>query len=145
MTKWDRRFLDMARLVGSWSKDPSTKTGAVICDPYNRVVSVGYNGYPKGVLDTEDKDLREIKYEKTIHAEVNAILHARRDLSSCRIYVSPLMPCSRCASLIIQSGITEVYCEMLKAGETVEIWNSSGMLAEQMFEEANVTFRRVLI
>lgn len=102
---WDKRFLDMARLVASWSKDPSTRVGAVIVDPLNRVVSTGFNGFPRGIEDVYT--IREAKLLRTLHAEVNAILFAGRDITGCRIYTTHI-PCARCAVQIIQSGITTV-------------------------------------
>lgn len=66
--KWDSRFLDLAKLVSSWSKDTSTKVGAVISRPDNTIVSLGYNGFPKGMPDDKNLyDLREEKYERIIH------------------------------------------------------------------------------
>lgn len=110
-TKWDYRFLDMAKLVASWSKDPSTKVGAVIADNKNRVISMGYNGPARGVQDInlkspEDRDRRLMR---TIHAEVNAILFAGRDhdAATSTLYVTA-PPCANCAALIIQYGIRRV-------------------------------------
>ena len=109
MFKWDRRFMDMATLVSMWSKDPSTKCGAVIIDPMNRVVSVGYNGFPRGCDDSVEKYKdRDTKLLRILHAERNAILFARRDLTGCTIYVHPLPPCAHCTGMIIQTGITRV-------------------------------------
>ena len=71
--KWDRRFMEMARLVASWSKDPSSKVGAVITRG-KFVVSVGFNGFPQGVVDSEERlTNRELKYPMILHAEINAI------------------------------------------------------------------------
>ncbi|MCC4854147.1 dCMP deaminase family protein, partial [Vibrio lentus] len=96
ISKWAKRFYQMAELVGSWSKDPSTQVGAVITK-HNRIVSVGFNGYPHGVSDSADTDDREMKYLKTLHAEENAILFAKRDLDSCEIWVTHF-PCPNCAA-----------------------------------------------
>jgi dCMP deaminase len=104
--KWDQRFLDMACLVGGWSKDPSTKTGAVIVDVQKRVVSVGYNGFPAQVVDDARLDCRELTYEIIVHAEVNALMFAQRAVVGCTVYTYPFMSCSRCAAMIIQAGIT---------------------------------------
>ena len=97
---WDSRFLEMARLVSSWSKDPSTQVGAVITRG-KFVVSLGFNGHPKGVADTPDRlENREAKYRTIIHAEMNAILTAKQDLEGCTIYVWPFMPCSQCGAAV---------------------------------------------
>lgn len=107
--KWDRRFLALAEHVAQWSKDPSTKTGAVIVNPNNRVVSIGYNGFPRGIKDSLERlENREIKYKIIIHAERNAILFAQEPVVGYRLYTWPLMPCVPCASLIIQAGIIKV-------------------------------------
>lgn len=106
--EWDRRFLQTARLVSQSSKDPSTKVGAVISDYNNRLISAGYNGFPRGVFDDPERLAdRDIRLKMTMHAEKNAILFAQRDLSNCTLY-STFIPCASCAAMIIQSGITRV-------------------------------------
>ena len=105
---WDKRFLDTAEHISKWSKDPSTKVGAVIVDDARRIVSVGYNGFPKGVKDNERLEVREEKYKIVVHAECNAVLFAQRSLEGCSIYTYPFMPCPSCAGIIIQSGIERV-------------------------------------
>lgn len=107
--KWDHRFLALARHIATWSKDPSTRVGAVIVDEDKRIVSSGYNGFPKGMLDEAHLYAdRDFKYEHIVHGEMNAVIFARRNLSGCTLYTVPFMPCSRCASMIIQTGITRV-------------------------------------
>ncbi len=107
--KWDRRFLELAKLVASWSKDPSTQVGAVIADDKNRIVSIGFNGFARGVQDlTERLEDRDVKYKIVLHAEENALHFAHRDVSGCTVYTWPLMPCAACMSRIIQRGITRV-------------------------------------
>ncbi len=108
--KWDRRFLDMALLVASWSKDPSSQIGAVITDAENRVMATGYNGFPRTLKDSPELlHDREQKYPRVIHAEMNAILHvSQRDLVW-SLY-SSVLPCDRCAVHIIQYGIKRVVC-----------------------------------
>ena len=83
--KWVKRFLALAKGISTWSKDPSTQCGCVITKG-NFIVSTGYNGFAKGV-DDSDYDNRNIKYKKIIHAEANAIIWARRELSNCDLYV----------------------------------------------------------
>ena len=79
LDKWDRRYLGLAREVSCWSKDPSTKIGAVIADNQGRVVALGYNGFARNIEDADEKlNLRELKYEMVVHAEVNAVLIAGR-------------------------------------------------------------------
>ena len=107
--KWDRRFLEMARLVSTWSKDPSSKIGSVVVRPDRTVASVGFNGFARGLPDYPQLYAdREVKIATVIHAEENAILSAHERLAGCTIYVSGLPPCAGCASKIIQAGIARV-------------------------------------
>jgi dCMP deaminase len=109
MNSWDQRFLDLAEHISKWSKDPSTQVGAVIVDNKNRVVSVGFNGFPRGICDEEYLlKHREAKYARILHAEQNAMLFADKDIGGCTLYVYPFMPCNRCALEVIQKGITRV-------------------------------------
>lgn len=135
MMKWNKRFLDMARLVAGWSKDPSTKVGAVIVDAHNRVVSLGYNGPPRGVEDDPNID-RETKLRRTIHAEKNAILFARGGASGCTLYVTH-HPCAQCAAVIVQSGIRRVIYEDPVHGFSNR-WSEETREAKRIFEMGNV-------
>ena len=104
MSDWDARFLQMAALVATWSKDPSTKVGAVITRG-KFVISLGFNGHPSGIDDSAARlHDREQKYRTIIHAEMNAILSARQPLDGCTLYVVPFMPCSNCGAVIVQAG-----------------------------------------
>jgi len=136
ISKWDSRFYQMAELVASWSKDPSTQVGAVITKN-NRIVSVGFNGYPHGISDRADIDEREMKYLKTLHAEENAILFAKRDLDGCDIYVTHF-PCPNCAAKIIQTGISSVYCPE-QSTDFLSRWGDKVQVSEEMFTEASVS------
>lgn len=104
--KWDFRFLGLADTVASWSKDPSTQVGAVIVRPNNTIVSMGYNGFPRGFPDIRAYyDDRTMKYSLIVHAEANAVVSAKCDLTGYTMYCS-LIPCSECMKLLTQSGIT---------------------------------------
>ncbi len=141
--KWDSRFLSLAHHVAQWSKDISTRVGAVIVDHNRVIVSTGYNGFPRGVAD--DPALladRATKYELVIHAEVNAILFAGRELDGCTIYVWPMPPCSRCASVIAQSGITRVVAPAPSA-EHRERWGKSLDLARWIYDQAGIEYVEV--
>lgn len=132
---WDTRFLDIAKSVSQWSKDPSTKVGAVIVNPRREIVSTGYNGFPRGIMDSFDRlSKREIKYEMIIHAEINAILFSHENLSGYTLYTYPFQPCSRCASVIIQSGINRIVTYECDSDR----WKESFSLARDMFEEAGL-------
>lgn len=111
MNKWDKRFMDLAIYISSWSKDKSRKVGAVIVDiNWKTVVSLGYNGFPRGINDNNlERYKRPQKYAWTEHAEKNAILNADRRLNGCAIYV-PWHPCSGCSRAIINSGISLIVC-----------------------------------
>ena len=135
ISKWAVRFYQMAELVGSWSKDPSTQVGAVITKG-NRIVSVGFNGYPHGISDSADTDDREMKLLKTLHAEENAILFAKRDLADCEIWVTHF-PCPNCAAKIIQTGITQVHCPE-QTEDFLSRWGEKIKVSADMFEQASV-------
>lgn len=110
---WDEYFMGIAMLSAKRSKDPSTQVGACIVDKDNKVVGIGYNGFPIGCSDDnlpwerDGENNNETKYPYVVHAEANAILNSTKDLHGARIYVD-LFPCNECAKLIIQSGIKEV-------------------------------------
>jgi dCMP deaminase len=138
--KWDQRFLGMAQHVAQWSKDPSTQLGAVIVDDQNRIVSVGYNGFPAQIDDTEERlNHRETKYELTIHGEMNALLFANKPVVGCTLYTVPLPPCTRCAVTFIQAGIKRVVSPPV-VGEQKARWDASIQRSADLFEEAGVTF-----
>ena len=102
----DEQFMNIAVTVAAMSKCRKNKVGAIIVDHNNRIVSTGYNGSPKGTNNAcEDSD--NITFLTTLHAELNAIIVAKQDLTGCKIYVT-LSPCIRCAAIILQAGITEV-------------------------------------
>lgn len=139
--KWDRRFLRLAREVALWSKDPSTKVGAVIVDPNTRrVLGLGYNGLPAGVNDTHDRlNDRALKYAMTVHAELNAILNAVASVRGATLYTWPLPPCSNCMAAAIQSGILKVV-SIHPSDEHLDRWKSSLLLARNMCLDANVRY-----
>ena len=107
--KWDKRFLELAKHIAQWSKDPSTKVGAVIVDDQRRIISTGYNGFARGVLDIDERlSNRDQKLDMIVHGEINAIVFAREPLCGTTLYTWPFMPCSRCAAIVIQAGIKTV-------------------------------------
>ena len=139
MSKWDRRMLGLVNLVATWSKDPSTGVGAVIVDSKNRIVSVGFNGFPRAVCDSDEALFdRDEKLRRTIHAEENALLFAGRPVEGCTIYVTH-PPCARCAAKLIQSGLARVVAHMPAEGFG-ERWADDMRSASAMFLEAGVTF-----
>ncbi len=108
---WDEYFMGVSLLAAQRSKDPNTQVGACIVDSDNRILSIGYNGFPAGCSDDAfpwARDGEETKYPYVVHAELNAILNTRgKTTAGARIYVG-LFPCNECAKAIIQAGIREV-------------------------------------
>lgn len=144
--KWNHRFLRLAAHIAAWSKDPSTKCGAVIVRPDKTIASTGFNGFPKGCND--EKELyndRELKYARVIHAEQNAILHSSEKLNGYTIYVYPASKsgsCDRCAAHIIQAGIKEI---VFYSGDFAEgRWREAEERAIQMYKEADVKMTPVV-
>lgn len=129
---WDHYFMAMAHLSANRSKDPSTQVGAVIVNDENRIVGIGYNGFPKGCDDHvfpwgREGEFLDKKYAYVVHAELNAILNANQLVKNCTIYVS-LFPCNECAKAIIQSGIKKIVFESNKYKDSNEVKASMRML-----------------
>jgi len=139
LNKWDKRYLALAKEVASWSKDPSTQVGAVTVGNKKEVLSQGFNGFPRGIVDSEDRyNNRETKYKYVVHAEMNAIYNATYSgvsLDGAVLYVYGLPICSECAKGIIQVGIKKVIIEKSKE---LDNWNESVALSQKMFDEAGV-------
>jgi len=134
--KWDRRFLDLAEHVAGWSKDPSTKVGAVIAN-HRQVVSVGFNGLPSGVSDRQERlDDRDQRLALTIHAEENALAQAV-ETRGMTLY-STHAPCLNCAMRIIQGGIRRVVFDDPDR-DYMERWGDSVEQATMFLEEAGIT------
>lgn len=138
--KWASRMMELAQMVASWSKDNSTKVGAVIMTNDGKPVSFGYNGFPQGINDDiPERQERPLKYKWTAHAEKNAIdLASKTDLSDCIMYVT-FSPCPVCAQSIIQKGIkTLVVDARFTADKMPERWQEDMGIALEMFAEAGV-------
>lgn len=136
--KWDIRYLELARQVASWSKDPSTQTGAVIVRPDNSVASIGYNGFPRGIEDTPARyDDRETKYSYIVHCELNAVLSAHESVQGNTLYTWPLLSCDRCAVHMIQAGITRVVATTCPP-EKLDRWQPILEESKRRFAEAGV-------
>ena len=139
---WDQTFLDLAMVIARRSKDPSSQVGAVIVDAHRRVVSLGYNGYPRGIEDTADTDPREIKLWKTIHAEENALLFADRSLEFCTLYATH-HPCPTCAAKIVQAGIRRVV--YLRQPGFEKRWSEQLDVSRSIFSQAGVMVEGALL
>lgn len=137
---WDARYLRMAELVASWSKDPDAHVGAVIVRK-NRVVASGYNGFPAAVLDKQERLLDpSLKLEMTVHAEENALIVAGRDAEDATMYVHGRPVCCRCAGSIIQAGISRVVAMHPRDCDVNSKWYPPGLIARKMFGEAEINF-----
>ena len=142
---WDEYFMGIALLSAQRSKDPSTQVGACIVGKNNKIVGIGYNGFPIGCNDDDfswDRkadNINDTKYPYVVHAEANAILNSTKDLHGAKLYVG-LFPCNECAKLIIQSGIKEIIylSDKYKDSDSVKA-------SRKMFEKAGVKERQLII
>ena len=141
--KWHQRFTLLARQVASWSKDPSTQVGCVLANK-KKVLSVGYNGFPKNISDDLNRLIdREKNYEITVHAEVNAVTTAALhgvSTEGASAYIT-FSPCSRCAAVLINAGITAVYVD--GASEVPTRWLENFILAGKILAEAGVEYHTI--
>jgi dCMP deaminase len=147
---WNRRFVELAAFVSQWSKDPSTRVGAVLVGPDKEVLSLGYNGLPRGIADTPERLYdRPTKYGLVVHAEINAIMNAARNGVSTKgstMYVIAERagrfwggaPCQRCAVETIQAGIASVIVPFPK--DMPEDWMASCLKGREALEEAGVKY-----
>ena len=140
---WHARFIKLAHEVAEWSKDPSTKVGCVLVKN-KRVISTGYNGFPKNISDSFDRLMdREQKYEMTVHAEINAITTAALhgvSTEGASAYIT-FNPCSRCAAVLINAGIDSVYVST--ANDIPPRWLSNFILAGKLLAEAGVDYQTI--
>jgi len=139
---WNEYFMGLAHLSALRSKDPNTQVGACIVDQEHKVVSIGYNGMPRGCKDEDypwerEGDFLHTKYAYVVHAELNAILNSPRSVKDCILYVS-LFPCNECAKAIIQSGIKKIYYESDKYDGT-----DGNIASKRMLKEAGVEFEQL--
>lgn len=132
--EWDQRFMELAKFVESWSKDPEVKVGAVIVSPDKRRFTVGYNGFPRGVTDTKDRLKGPDRVLLTAHAELNAILNSQCSLIGWTLY-STRSPCVECAKAIIQSRVSRVVFPPL---DQTSSWAKNCETAAQLMREADI-------
>jgi len=140
LSEWSKRYISLAKEVSTWSKDPSRKIGAVAVGEKGQILAQGYNGFPRGILDSADRyNDRSTKYKLVVHAEMNVIYNATFNgvsLNGARLFVYGLPVCSECAKGIIQVGIQAV--TIYSEGVVPEMWTESFKLTNSMFEEAGV-------
>lgn len=142
--KWDKRYLELAKTVGSWSKDPSSKIGAIAVGSKGQVLAQGYNGFPRGMLDSINLyNDRAEKYLRIVHAEMNMIYNASYNgvsLDNSIVYVSGLPTCSDCAKGLIQVGIKE----LVMPEQTIdEKWKDSWDRSKSYYKEVGLKYRWV--
>ena len=135
MSKWDYRFVDLAKHISTWSKDESSKVGAVIVDDKRRVVSLGFNGRPRGTSD--EPMSRERKLMRVVHAEENALLFSGKSVDGYTIYVTH-HPCANCAAKIVQSGIKRVVIPKAQNQGFLERWKDNLEEAKALLLEGGV-------
>jgi len=141
---WDEYFMGIAILSGLRSKDPSSQVGSCIVSEDNKILSMGYNGFPNGCSDdefpwTREGEALDTKYAYVTHSELNAILNYRGgSLEGSKIYVS-LFPCNECAKAIIQSGIKEIIYDSDKYADTPGV-----IASKRMLDAAGVHYRQYL-
>ncbi len=140
--RWDEYFMGISKLAGMRSKDPNTQVGACIVGEDNKILSMGYNGFPNGCSDEEfpwdrDGDILDTKYAYVTHSELNAILNFRGgSLAGSKLYVS-LFPCNECAKAIIQCGIKTVIYDSDKYAGT-----PGNIAAKRMFDAAGIVYKK---
>ena len=138
-TRWHKKYLNLATHIADWSKDPSTKVGAIAVGNVGQILATGYNGLPRGIEDSEERlSNREHKYRLTVHAEMNCIYNATYNgvsLKNSTLYVSGLPVCSDCAKGVIQVGVKTVV--MPKYIDVPKKWHDSFKETKALFEEAN--------
>lgn len=149
---WDEYFMGVAKMSALRSKDPNTQVGACIVSNDNKILSMGYNGLPRGCSDDEFPWTREgepldNKYMYTAHSELNAILNYRGgSLDNAKMYVT-LFPCNECAKAIIQAGIKTIVYACDKYADTAAVIGSKRMLnaAGVRYYEYQPTGRKIEI
>lgn len=142
-SEWNHRYLKLASEVANWSKDPSTKIGAIAVGSKGQVLAQGYNGFPRGISHSLERlNTRELKYKYVVHAEMNLIYNASYNgvsLDGSTVYVTGLPVCSECAKGLIQVGVKQVVMPIQE--DTPEKWKDSFEFTKQLFEEAGVRWQ----
>ncbi len=144
MADWDRRFIELAKHIGKWSKDRSRQVGCVVVDSKKVVRALGYNGFPRGLDDNDDtRHVRPEKYLWTEHAERNAIYQAARtgnSVDGCTMYLA-WFPCVDCARAIVQAGIVELVATRPDLSDAQ--WGHDFSVSTRLLEEAGIRLRYV--
>ena len=138
LDKWDQRFLNVAKEVATWSKDPGTCVGSVLVKD-RRILATGYNGFPAGIDDSLERySNQELKLAYTVHAEVNALLNAAKNGSETKgstLYVT-FPPCVNCSTCIVQAGVKRVVCPSLDTAP--DRWKHNFLQGQDVLNEIGI-------
>lgn len=143
---WNHRYLRAAQIVASWSKDPSTKCGAIIVRDDKTIASVGFNGFPRGTHDHDHLYAdRAYKYPNIIHSEWNALMSSQDDsLKGYSVYAWPMPPCHECTTYLAQKKIDHVVCQKPTV-DKLERWQTSFDFARTSLSERNISYTEVVL
>ena len=149
MDKWDNRIFDIAKSVAEWSKDPSTKVACVAVDDSHRILSTGYNGFPRNIDDLPEKlSNRETKLIYTSHAEKNCIYNAcfhGISLNKSTVYVYGCPICYECSKGLIQVGVKSIKSKYSEEYTHTKWYAESKFISESMFKEAGVEYDEIIL
>lgn len=139
--RWDARHMALAIHVSAWSKDPSTKVGAVLVGKNQRDIALGYNGFPPGIGDSSERLLdRRVKYLLTQHAERNVLDNARFEVSGSTL-ITTAYPCVECAKSIVSKGVSRLVTTPRPAPIGEPSWRDTLEWSENLFREAGLEVR----
>ncbi len=145
--KWDNRYMELAKAVSTWSKDPSKKIGAIAIGSKGQVLAQGFNGFPRGIDDTDERlNDRETKYKYVVHAEMNLIYNATFNgisLDGSTVYIYGLPLCSECAKGLIQVGVKRIVMSRDSLEDVDEKWQDSFDLTLQLLNESGIHWKTV--
>ena len=146
-SKWDNRYMELAKAISTWSKDPSKKIGAIAIGSKGQVLAQGYNGFPRGIDDADDRlNDRETKYKYVVHAEMNLIYNATFNgisLDGSTIYIYGLPLCSECAKGLIQVGVKRIVMSKDSLEDVNDKWLDSFELTVQLLNESGIHWKTV--
>ena len=145
--KWDNRYMELAKAVSTWSKDPSKKIGAIAIGSKGQVLAQGFNGFPRGIDDTDERlNDRETKYKYVVHAEMNLIYNATFNgisLDGSTVYIYGLPLCSECAKGLIQVGVKRIVMSRDSLESADDKWLESFELTMQLLNESGIHWKTV--
>ena len=126
---WDECFMTMAETVSMRSKDMTTKVGVIIVSEEKNHVAIGYNGFPTGM--SENQSRWDNKNSYVVHAELNAVINAKADLTGWTVYTT-MFPCTECTKMLLQTGVSRVVYKDRSSASVEDSWKFSKVLLEEM-------------